>query len=208
MKVLEANNLSQAVKELNKIDKSLVEKLNADVKDADKKYYHVILVKVKDRPGQAKNEVTFIVQTYNARGFEKIKKNYVFQDFSQVILLHDPTQLSDEDLQDNKSAKKTSGKDDAKDETIANQKQTISAKDQEIADLKAQLASKENGGADDKKDKKSGDDKKTIGDDFDVETADFKGLNEYAAANEIPLNGKRSTDDIRVEVKKWLASQK
>lgn len=103
MKTLQANNLSQAVKELKKIDETLIDKVKTDVKDVDKKHYHVILVKVIDRPGQAKNKVTVSVQTYNKPAYEKLKKNFAFQGFTSVILLHDPSQLSPEDLVDSKS---------------------------------------------------------------------------------------------------------
>lgn len=198
MKTLKASNLNQAVKELNKIDKSLIEKVDENVKDANKAHYHVILVKVKDRPGQAKNKVTVIVQTYNKAGFEKIKKNFVFQGFSSVVLLHDPSTLSAEELAPTKKLAEKPAPvapvDTKKDETISAQANTISEKDQEIADLKAKLSEKpapvDNGDVD-----------------FDVETADFKSLNEFAAANKIELGTAKSTDAIRVVVKEWIAKK-
>jgi len=213
MKTLQASNLTQAVKALKKIDETLVSKIEKNVKDADKRHYHVILVRVKDRPGQTKNDVSVTTQTYSKLGFEKIKKNFVFQGFANAILLHDPSTLSAEELAKPKKGEKVAVApvvppvDTKKDETISSQAQ-------EIADLKAKLAAKpkkevapvvppvDNGSV-------SPPPEPTVkGDvDFDVSVADFKGLNEFAADNKIELGTAKSTDAIRIVVKDWIAKQ-
>lgn len=192
MKTLKASNLGQAQKQLSEIDKSLAEKLNENVKDVDKKHYHVILVKVVDRPGQPKNDVSMIIQTYNKQGYEKLKKNFIFQGFTQAILLHEP--VADEDVVI---------------ENVSDEKDAIIAgKDAEIEALKAKLASVPNQTTQPEPETTTQPvESQNQEDVFDVLTADFKGLNVFASENNIDLQGKRSTEDIRVVVDNWIKSK-
>lgn len=97
MKKLKANNYSQASKEIESMDESLVQKLNEEINHDDRKHYHVAMVKIQDRPGQAKNKVSFFIQQYNERAFEKAKKNIAFLGFNKMVVLHDPSQLEEEE---------------------------------------------------------------------------------------------------------------
>lgn len=85
------NNYSQATKEIGSMDKDLTEKIPQEIENKDAKMYHVALVKIAQRPGQVKNDVSVTVQQYHQNGFEKIKRSFIFQGFNKLIVVHDPS---------------------------------------------------------------------------------------------------------------------
>lgn len=97
MKTIKATRYTQAIKELNTLDKSLARKLKSMINHIDRFAYHAILIKVKLKPGAIKNTVVMNVQKYAKHGWEKISKGFAFQGFTNVILLHDPSLLDDKE---------------------------------------------------------------------------------------------------------------
>tara|TARA_R110000851_G_scaffold108617_1_gene230039 strand:- start:23178 stop:23774 length:597 start_codon:yes stop_codon:yes gene_type:complete len=97
MKTVKANNFDQAKKELNDLDNSLIGKLKDTIKAIERKFYHVITVRITDQPGQANNKVSVNTIIVNDDKFIKLKRNSAFLGFSKLILLHDPTQDKEEE---------------------------------------------------------------------------------------------------------------
>jgi hypothetical protein len=72
------------------MDSSLVSKIPTEIDSKDSKMYHVALVKIMDRPGEVKNDVSVNVQQYHERGFEKIQSSFRFLGYSKITVIHDP----------------------------------------------------------------------------------------------------------------------
>ena len=79
------------------VEKGLSKKIKEKINHADRKHFHVVLVKVTDRPGQVKNKVSVSVQMFAKHGWEKIQKNFQFLGFNKIALLHDPTLLDEKE---------------------------------------------------------------------------------------------------------------
>lgn len=95
MKTITATNYDNATKEAASIDKDLLKIIPAEIKDADKGVYHVLLVRKKHDPVRKQYLKKGQVQTYHkGKAFEKIAKNYARHDIDDFIIIHDPTQLS------------------------------------------------------------------------------------------------------------------
>lgn len=92
MTKIKANRHQQAVLEVEKLDKELVGKINEEINHDDRNHYHVALVRITDRPGEAKNNVSIVVQQFNEPGFKKIEKNFKFLGWNKMIVVHDPKQ--------------------------------------------------------------------------------------------------------------------
>jgi hypothetical protein len=90
MKSLKANNYEKAVLELNEFEKGLGNQILEEVKPQDASSFHVALVRVVDKPGAPKNDVSVQVQHYSQEGFEKLEKNYVYASINKIVLVHDP----------------------------------------------------------------------------------------------------------------------
>jgi len=90
MKKIEGNKSAKALKELQAIDERLVENVDGTINETERKMYHVGLVRVIDRPGEAKNKVNVNVQVFHEQSFEKLKKNFKFLGFSKLVVIHDP----------------------------------------------------------------------------------------------------------------------
>ena len=91
MKTLKANNYEQAAKELANLDESLVKKISEEINASDKRHYHIITVRIIDRPGKVKNDTQVSIQKYHKHGFEKIVKRFKNTGADYCIVLHDPT---------------------------------------------------------------------------------------------------------------------
>lgn len=115
MTFVKANNYDQAVKELATQDEKLVSQIPDKIDSAEKEMFHVITVKVNDRPGQAKNEVVQNVQKYHQVGFDKLKKNFLILGFATLIVLHDPNAGTEEELDET-----TFDEEDFSKQTVAN----------------------------------------------------------------------------------------
>ena len=89
MKTIKPNNLDQAIKEIEAIDKELVGKVKEEIKHSDRRHNHVIAIKVLDRPGEVKNKVVVSTLILNDDKLEKIRKSFKFLGYSRLIVLHD-----------------------------------------------------------------------------------------------------------------------
>lgn len=98
MKKVKSNRYEQAVSEIQSLDKDQVSRLNEEIKFEDRNHYHVAMVKITDRPGEAKNDVSVVVQMFNEPGFKKIEKNFKFLGWSKIAIVHDPKLNKEEDL--------------------------------------------------------------------------------------------------------------
>jgi hypothetical protein len=201
MKTLKANNLSQAAKELKAIDEALVEKLNENIKEADKKHYHVILIKITERPGQVKNNVSFIIQKYTPRSFDKVKKQVAFLGFAAAIVLHDPSLLKEEDKTIVSTFEKTKTVEQVTKELEAKHKKEKEDLIKQLNDAKSGNVKTEGGDGNG-----SDDDTKVLKGDpnFDVAKAVKDDLIAFAGENEIDLKDAKLVDDIRKVVSDWL----
>ena len=196
MKTIKANNYSQAIKEVEALDKELSLKVKEEIKYSDRKHNHVVAIKISDRPGEAKNEVTANTIIVNDDKLAKLKRNFKFLGFAKIIVLHDATQIE-------------------VDETPVlhlHDKQSIEAK------VKADLESKHKAEMDELRKKYEQDaleDKSNTNDDNDdvlVKYADeldatVGQLKEYANDNDIDLTGLKNKEDIQLAIGTWLSDQ-
>lgn len=90
MKNLKSNRYEKAVNEIKNLDESLVEKIKSEIKESDKGYFHVAMVKIHERAGSVKNDVSVTTQPFGLIQFEKLQKNYQFLGYNKLILVHDP----------------------------------------------------------------------------------------------------------------------
>ena len=102
MKTLQANNLQQALTVLKEVKDLDAKKIEAFFKKhairfADRKMYHLILVRRQNNPQKETYDVSFMVQQYNKRGYEKIKVGFGQFGYSQAIILHNPELLEETD---------------------------------------------------------------------------------------------------------------
>lgn len=91
MSKIKTNNFDQAKKEMEAMDATLVSKIPSEIDAKDSKHYHVAMVKIMDRPGEVKNDVSINVQAFHQRGFEKIKESFRFLGYSKITVVHDPS---------------------------------------------------------------------------------------------------------------------
>lgn len=134
MKSLKANNYEKAVLELNEVDSGLGNQISEEVKAQDASSFHVALVRITDRPGEAKNDVNVQVQHYSEQGFEKLEKNYTFMSINKIVLVHDPRKNVQE-LKPGEVVNVEKGKDGG---TPTPTQAEIDAKIEEQANLKAE----------------------------------------------------------------------
>lgn len=97
MKAIKANNYDIASKELIEFSEDLKGKIPTEVKFEDRKHYVSAMVKVIDKPGQPKNEVKIDVICQDKLRFERMSKNFLFHGYSKMVVLHDPSNLEEED---------------------------------------------------------------------------------------------------------------
>ena len=195
MKTLKANNLTQAKKELGAIDgltDKQIAKLKSEVREADKKLYHVILVKKIHDAANQKYLVSFIVQQYNTRAFAKVKTSVTQLGFHKAIVLHDPTQVAEEKTPTLTTFDKQAIETQVKKDLEAKHKK-------EMDDLRAELeekakASKIN----------NGNDNTIIVGEIEVATAKKDDLLKFANDNKIELGDNPKVDTIRPIIAKWI----
>ncbi len=208
MKTLKANNLTQAQKELEAIDgltDEKIAKLKSAVREADKKLYHVILVKKIHDAANQKYLVSFIVQQYNTRAFAKVKTSVTQLGFYKAIVLHDPTQVAEDETPTLTTFDKRAIESQVKKDLEAKHKK-------EIDDLRAELEEKtrasktdDGNGADDTG---AGNDDTTIVGEIEVETAKKDELLKFAEDNKIELGEDTKVDTIRPIIAKWIEDNK
>lgn len=203
MKQFQANNHKKASEQLDAIAEGLSKNLPESVNHKDRFHYHVAMVRISDRPGQAKNDVSFNVQQFHERGFEKMKKNVAFLGFSNAIILHDPTQVEEEattakPVHQLRTESKT--RDEIRKEIEAENEEEIERRVQERLNSAKQAPETTNeGGQDD-----NTDDVKAIGEDV-VKNGQVADLDAYANDYGVePYDLSSNKDAKREAIQAWL----
>jgi hypothetical protein len=199
MKTFKANNYDQAVKEIDALDKSKTEVIKEDIRFEDRKHFHVAMVRITDRPGEAKNDVSVNVQMFHDQGFVKLQKSFSFLGWNKLVVVHDPRQNEIE------ATNPTIEKDSAM-KTPAEIEAEIEAKAEKM--FQEKLAKMEAG-------KKTSDSTKSgdvpeVGKDSQMEffaSSTVDQLKEYAKTNEIDLSGLKAKEDIKLAIVTWYEDQ-
>lgn len=201
-KTFKANNYSQAVKEVEALDKDQANRIKEEIKFSDRKHHHVVGVKISDRPGQAKNDVRVQTIILNDDKFNKLKKNFAFLGFAKIILLHDASQVED----------------DGSEETLhVHDKQAIEARikkeleakhEKEKQELRDQLKQQaiDNKTNDDETEGDGNEGGSEIPNPFEKgDTID--AMKEFAEENDIDLSGLKLKDEIKATLTTWFNEQ-
>lgn len=204
MKKFQANNHQQASKQLDAIADGLSKNLPETVNHQDRFHYHVAMVRIDNRPGEAKNDVSFNVQQFHGRGFDKMKKNIQFLGFTQAVILHDPTQVEEEKgtakpVHQLKTESKT--REEIRKEIEAENEEEIERRVQER--LEAGKDTDDTNGSDDTGND-DGDDVKAIGQDV-VKSGTVEDLDAYANDYGVePYDLSSNKDGKREAIQAWL----
>lgn len=93
MEMLKANRLEQALNELknSNVSKEMLDNINFNVQEVNKRFYHVALLRRVNNPVKEEYESAVVIQIYNKRGFENLKKNIKTMPISKIVVTHDPT---------------------------------------------------------------------------------------------------------------------
>lgn len=196
---IKTNRYSQAVSEIEKLHKDLLLKVSEEIDEKEKKLFHVLLVKIIDRPGEVTNVVTGKVQKYNRHGFDKIKKNYKFLGFNKLILLHDPALNPKEEAPKAVELKKVETKMSDADMEAEIERRATERANAIIASQKKEAPKeplKEDGQGEGS----------TIADPFAKgDTIDM--MKEFAKENDIDLSGLSKKDEIKATLITWYNDQ-
>lgn len=208
MKTLQANNLQQtltALKAVKDLDEKRIAELenNYVVRFPDRKMYHLVLVRRQNNPTKEAYDVSFMVQQYNKRGFEKIKKGFGQFGYSQAIILHNPELLDESETPKLTTFEKTQINNSADVKALEEKhKKEVEALKKQLADATA-----------DKKGSETNDTDTTGANDntgskivgtIDIENAVKAEMRKFAKDNNIDLGGNRNVEDIRPIIAKWL----
>jgi len=206
MKKFNANRHQLAVTEMEQLDKSQVDKIKEEINFDDRNHYHVAMVKITDRPGEAKNDVSVVVQHFNEQGFEKIKKNFAFLGWNKLIVVHDPSQNPKEETTpiapvqttettSNAGTQMTTEEIEAEIERRANEKALKIVEDSKTND-------------DDQSNAGTGLDKDQDNDNVPFHFGEtVKEMEDFAKANGIDLSGLRKKDEIKAVILTWHNEQ-
>jgi len=192
MKTLQANNYSQALKELEALDSGLKGEIKETINEADKDYFHVALIRVTEKVGAVKNDVSIVVQHYNLLAFEKLNKNFMYQNISKLIVVHDPRENTQE--ASTTTAPPTEGKTEA--EIEAEIEKRVAERMKESAGTTtappttATMTDGTSGIVDEGKEKPN-----------------LAELKLFAKENEIDLKGLTKKDDIEKAIEAWKEEQ-
>ena len=198
MKKVIANRFQKAVEEIRNLDKNQVLKINEEIKIEDEQHYHVAMVKITDRPGEAKNEVSVTVQMFNEHGFKKIEKNFKFLGWTKLIVLHDP-KLNIEEVEEVEEVEAT--KINGKVLTDAEIEAEIERRAEEKAIEKLNELQKT-----ESKNEEVHEQGKVIPNPF--ENGDtVEVMKEFAKKNDIDLSGLRIKDEIKAVLTTWFNDQ-
>lgn len=194
MKKIQANNVDQAKKELGELDKDLLKKLNVEISANEKHYFHVILVTIFPRLNSPKNDVRFNVHQFNKRAFAKIEKNFVAQGFNKLIILHDPTNVEEEETVVVPKHVQMKTEEEIRKELQKEFDEKLKAKTQEALDeyKKEQKVINEI-------------EKETV---IDLTKATSEEMQKFAQDNKIDLTGLKNKDEYRVAINTWLDGDK
>jgi hypothetical protein len=194
MSQIKANNYQKAFEELKVLDPETAMTLKETIAFDDRFHFHVAMVRISDRPGEAKNEVSVNVQQFHEPGFEKVSKSFRFLGFNNLIVVHDPKNHVD----------------DIPEPTAILPVSTIVLKTQ--ADIESEIEEKAEARAEVLLQAKLAS-MKVVVDEIEVKKAfnldelDFFQLKEFAEANEIDLSGLKKKEDVKEAISTWLAEQ-
>jgi len=202
MKTFKASNFDQALKEINSLDPTVSGIIKEEINYDDRNHFHVAMVRITDRPGEAKNEVSVNVQAFHPEGFAKLEKNYSFLGWNKLVIIHDPKQNPVEETIAPKSGSieppvvtKTQEEIDAE----------IDAKANEL--FEARMAKIEA--------EKAGSIAPPLVPVLDADQqleffgeAGIDALKQYAKDNEIDLTGLKLKDEIKSAILAWYEDQK
>jgi len=203
MKTLKVSNYQQALKEINALDSEKAGIIKEEINFEDRNHYHVAMVRITDRPGQAKNDVSVNVQMFHESGFQKLEKNFQILGFNKLIVVHDPNQNPVEETQ----TAPQSGTTD-----------TPPAITKTPEEIEAEIEAKANAKADElfnARLAKMEAEKGTQGQGTPPATDEAVKFGEtiaemkaFAESNKIDLSGLKKSEDIKTAIETWLAEQK
>jgi len=209
MSKIKTNRFQQAIVELSELDKNQLKKINEEIDAKDSKYYHVAMITIITREGQAKNDVKLNVGKFHEQGFKKLEKNFVFFGYTKLIILHDPN-LPTEGVEETKetinvdSTKKpsmTEAEMEAEIERRANEKANA-----QIEALKVSDATTDVDDTEIEETKEEIDNSKNVPYPFkDGQTA--KVMEAFAKEHNIDLSGLRKVDEIKAVLLTWIRYQ-
>lgn len=200
MNKIQPSNFDNAVAEVSALRKECVAKIPELIDVRESKLYHIIAVKVHDRPGEAQNEVVVEVKKLHKIGFEKFNRNFRFLGFSKLIILNDPEKVvipenqeegKEEDLNVN-----ASGTQLTPEEIEAEIERRAKAKAQEI--LQAGSGSNQTPGSNVGT---------TATSQEPIDEMTLKELQKFAKDNEIELSGATKKEEVLTIIKTWLEEQ-
>ena len=204
MKTLKVSNYQQALNEINALDSAKAGIVKEDIKFDDRNHYHVALVRITDRPGQAKNDVSVNIQMFHQAGFEKLEKNFQILGFNKLIVVHDPTQNPVEETQ----TAPQSGTNDTPpattktpEEIEAEIEAKANAKADELFNARMAKMEAEKGKQGEGTPPATTDEPVKIGETI----AEMKA---FAELNKIDLSGLRKAEDIKTAIETWLSEEK
>lgn len=207
MSKIKTNRFQQAIVELSELDKNQLQKLNEEIDIKDSKHYHVAMVTIITREGQAKNDVRVSVGKFHEQGFKKLEKNFIFFGYTKLIILHDPNspiegvEETKETTIENVSSKPlmTEAEMEAEIERRANEKAT---------EIIGSLGSEEtkNDSGDLLVEGKEIDNSKNVPYPFEKgQTAEI--MKAFAKEHDIELSGLRKVDEIKAVLLTWYNEQ-
>ena len=206
MKKIKANNFDNAHAELKAISEDLVKGLKQKIPHADRKHYVVALVKIIDRPGEVKNAVKIDRVCYDKGRFERMTKNYAVHGYSKMIVLHDPSQLEEDDtviIPQHVQVK-----------TEAEIRKEVEAENEKVIEQRVKEALAEQASQEGKDGEGDGDGPGPDGGQGDApmtvegsKALNYFQLKEFATANKIDLGKAKAETEIRPLIENWITDQ-
>ena len=187
MKKLKSNRYEKAVNEIKNLDENLSSKIVEEIKESDKDHFHVATIKISDRPGQVKNDVSVVTQKLNQIQFDKLQKNFQFLGFNKLILSHDPRLNVEKEFKIVPPVK-------TQDEIDAEIEAEVEAR------VKARLEAQEG--------KEEKDPVKTQDENSNVYGKTSKEMKAFAETNEIDIVGLIKKEEIEGAIVAWIEAQK
>lgn len=200
MQKIKANNYAVASKELVAYSEDLEGVIPEEINFKDRKHYVVAMVKVIDKPGQPKNDVKVDIICQDKIRFERMVKNYQFHGYVKMILIHDPSQLEEQESNKIPSYIKTKTEAEIRKEVEAEMEATINKRVEEA--IAQKMKSNEEVQTQKEEDKDKDKEKKlTVAKLKKMNGADLEAL---AKENELDLTGLDKVEDKRNAIITWF----
>jgi hypothetical protein len=207
MKTFKASNYAQALKEIHSLDSEKAEIIKEEINFEDRNHYHVAMVRITDRPGEAKNEVSVNIQLFHEAGFRKLEKNFPFLGWNKLVVIHDPNQNPIEETIAPEAGSVAPP-------VITKTQEEIEAEIEAKADAKANELFEARIAKIEADKAKAGSVAPTKGNKLDTDqqleffgSATVDQLKEYAKDNEIDLSGLKVKEDIKATILAWYEDQ-